>query len=119
MPQTLPTASDVIALTETDLSEAVVYGIIADASVLAADCLSGVLDPAYTSVIKWLAAHMVASAGDSSGAMTSDRLGDAQQSFSRAVTGAGLMGTAYGQQAIALAPCLSGLGMRQAKTWVL
>jgi hypothetical protein len=117
--QTLPLANDVIAITGTPFPEPVVTSIIQNAALIGGDCLQSVVGPLYTAAVKWLAAHMVASAGETSGSLTSDKLGDAAQAYARAVTGAGLMGTVYGQQAIALVPCLSGIGMRQAKSWVL
>ena len=118
MPQ-LPSANDVITLTGTELTAPVVEAIIADAALIAAQCLDGVDGDRQEAALKWLAAHLVSSAGEASGSLTSDKLGDAAQTYAKSVTGAGLMGSAYGQQAIALLPCLSGIGMRTGKFVVL
>ena len=118
MPQ-LPSAADVIAITGTSLPEVVVDAIITDAALIAAQCFEGVDGDRQEAALKWLAAHLVSSAGEANGSLTSDRLGDAAQTYAKSVTGAGLMGSAYGQQAIALLPCLSGIGMRTGKFVVL
>jgi len=118
MPQ-LPSANDVITLTGTELTAPVVEAIIADAELIAAQCLEGVDGDRQEAALKWLAAHLVSSAGNTSGSLTSDKLGDAAQTYAKSVTGAGLMGSVYGQQAIALLPCLSGIGMRTGKFVVL
>ena len=118
MPQ-LPSAADVIALTGSGMSEAFVDAIIQDAALIASACLEGVDGDRQEAALKWLAAHLISSAGETSGSLTSDRLGDAAQTYAKTVTGAGLMGSAYGQQAIALLPCLSGIGMRTGKFVVL
>lgn len=104
-----PSASDVKSLTGSKLSDPVVDAIIADAALLAADCLSGVSDALETTVLKWLAAHLVASTSES-GSLTTKKLGDGSRSYASAQLGSGLMGTSYGQQAIALLPCLSTVG---------
>lgn len=113
-----PSASDVIAITGTKLSSAVVDAIIADAELLAADCLDGVADDKQTAALKWLAAHMVAST-NGSGSVTSKKLGDASKSFAVAQLGDGIAGTTYGQQAIALVPCLGYLGRAPASLEVI
>ena len=120
MPQ-LPSAADVIALTGTDFPVPFVGAIIQDAALIASDCLRGVDGDRQEAALKWLAAHLISSAGETSGTLTSDKLGDAAQTYAKTVTvtGAGLMGSAYGQQAIALLPCLSGIGMRTGKFLVL
>ena len=115
-----PSAQTVIDLTGTDLSEPAVSSIIDDAALIAGPCLSGVSDAVAASAVKWLAAHLVASTSDmGSATLTSDKLGDASQSWSRAKTGDALMGTSYGQQAVALIPCLARVGRAQASITVL
>lgn len=113
-----PTASDVIALTGTDMPEAVVSAIIDDAALIAADCLSSVSDALETAALKWLSAHLIASTNDG-GVIQSEKLGDASDTYSRAATGDGIMGTTYGQQAVALVPCLGRLGRPTAKVTVV
>lgn len=113
----LPSASDVIALTGSSLAEAVVTALIADAALIAEDCVGGYTPERQTAIIKWLAAHLVAStsAGGES-VLTSDKLGDASQTYARATTGDSLSGTMYGQQALALDAngCLARKGRARA-----
>lgn len=99
---TLPAASDVVSLTETTLASAVVDSIIADAALVAGGCIEGYEESRQTAIIKWLAAHLVTSTDASNGTLTSDKMGDASQSFARASMGKALEGTMYGQQALAL-----------------
>ena len=115
-----PTAEVVIALTGTELSEGVVSSIIDDAALIAGPCLAGVSDALETAALKWLAAHLIASTSDmGSATLTSDKLGDASQSWSRAQMGDAMMGTSYGQQAVALVPCLARIGRARASIEVL
>lgn len=99
---TYPLASEVIALTGTSLDAGTVTGVIADAALVAEDCIKGYNEQRQTAIIKWLAAHLLASTDASGGTLTSEKLGDASQSFARATMGKALEGTMYGQQAIAL-----------------
>jgi hypothetical protein len=118
---TLPTASDVIALTSTNLAEAVVTSLIADAALLAGDCITDYSEEKQTAIIKWLAAHMVASTDSGGGTLTSEKLGDASQTFARATMGDGLRGTMYGQQALALdtSGCLAKRGKGRASVEII
>lgn len=113
-----PAASDVIALTGTSLPDAVVTTIIGNAGLIAAACLAGVSDERETAALLWLAAHLVASTNGSR-AITSWKLGDASHTYASATTGDGLSGTVYGQQAIALLPCLATLGRATASLEVI
>ena len=108
---TLPTAEQVKAIVATDLSDAVVDSIIADAFLMAERCITSLSDERQTAIVKWLAAHLIAST-DESATVSSSKLGDAQDTYMRATTGERLMGTTYGQQALALDPngCLARLG---------
>lgn len=118
---TLPSAIDVISLTETSLAEAVVTSLIDDAALVAGDCIAGYSDDRQTSIIKWLAAHMVASTDAGGGTLTSDKLGDASQTFARATMSDGLRGTIYGQQALALDTngCLTTRGKGRASVEII
>lgn len=110
----------VIALTGCELSEPVVASIIEDAALIADPCLAGVPTIRANAAIKWLAAHLVASTSDQGSAtLTSDKLGDASQSWARGQMGDGLMGTTYGQQAVALVPCLARVGRARASIEVI
>lgn len=100
---TLPSAAAVIALTGTSLTEAVVESIIADAALIAETCIANYGEARQTAIIKWLAAHLVAStATGGESTLTSEKLGDASRTYARATTGEGLKGTMYGQQALSL-----------------
>lgn len=113
-----PSATEVTNLTGTELDQTVVSALIDDAALIAADCLSGVTDDVETAALKWLSAHLVAST-EEGGVRTSESLGDASESFVRAKVGDGIMGTTYGQQAVALLPCLGRLGCPSAKVTVV
>lgn len=113
-----PQASEVIDITGTELSESVVSAIIDDAALMAEECLSFVSDDVGTAALKWLSAHLIAST-EEGGVRTSEKLGDASESFVRAKVGDGIMGTTYGQQAIALVPCLGRIGRPRAKLRVV
>ena len=115
-----PQASDVIALTGTEQSESVVSQIIDDAALIASECIAGYDEYRQRSILKWLAAHLLASTQED-GVRTSERLGDAQDQFARAKMGDSLKGTTYGQQAIALDTngCLARLGRAKARLRVV
>lgn len=104
---TLPTASEVIALTATDFSEAVVSAIIDDAALIAEGCIETYSEARQTAIIKWLACHLITStngaSGTGSGSIISDKLGDAATTYAKsALTGEGLKSSHYGQQALLL-----------------
>lgn len=113
-----PSAQDVIDLTETDLPQAVVTAIIDDAALMAEECLKSLTGDRQEAALKWLSAHLIGST-NSGGVLTSEKLGDASESYSRATVGDGISGTVYGQQAIALAPCLARLGRARASIEVI
>lgn len=113
-------AADVIAITGTELAEAVVTALIADAELVAGDCISSYSAERQDAIVKWLAAHLVASTDAGGVSVTSEKLGDASLTFARATLGEGLKGTFYGQQALALDTngCLTGKGRGQASVEV-
>ena len=113
----MPDASDVIDLVGDGYDPVFVETIIADAAIIAARCLDEVDCGAQKAALKWLAAHLIASTGDG-GVAILEKLGDAQNSYARAVLGNGIMGTTYGQQAIAILPCLGRAGRPQARITV-
>lgn len=104
-----PDAADIIALTGTTLSQALVETLIAQAALIAAPCLVGASDDLETAVLMWLTAHLVASTSTNA-TVTSRSLGDASKSYSVGQLNNGVMGTLYGQQAVALLPCLATIG---------
>lgn len=113
-----PTAQTVIDLTGTDLPESVVEVIIDDAIIIGRACLSPLDAETQEAALKWLAAHLIAST-DSGAQLSSERLGDAQQTYVRAQVKDGIAGTLYGQQAIAIAPCLARIGRAKARITVV
>lgn len=113
-----PLPADVTALTGSGFPEPVVQAFIDDAVLIAEKCISAMPEARQKSVLKWLAAHLIAST-DEGGVRTSESLGDASESFARAKMGDALKGTVYGQQAIALAPCLGRIGRATAVVTVV
>ena len=115
-----PSAADVIALTGTGLSSTVVSAIIDDAALAAEDCLTTLDAERQESALKWLAAHMISATSDlGSQAVSSSKLGDASDSYSKGTLGSGINSSFYGQQAIAIAPCLAGFGMAKSTIEVI
>lgn len=110
-----PTAAVVIALTGTAFDAATVSAIIDDAALIAENCIKNYDATRQEAILKWLAAHLIASTGGE-GVATSDRLGDASTSWARAPLGDALKGTTYGQQALLLDTngCLAKLGRARA-----
>ena len=116
----LPTPEEVKAIIPTDLSDAEVQSFIDDAALLVKRCVSRLDAETQKVIIKYTAAHLIQSAGKSTGegfgnvAVTSMKLGDASETYSRAQAGSNLAGTWYGQQAILYDPngCLTTLGQR-------
>ena len=113
-----PTAQTVIDLTGTELPEPVVVSIIDDAAIIGLECLGPLDSETQEAALKWLAAHLIAST-DSGATLKSESLGDASQTYVRAQVKDGMAGTVYGQQAIALAPCLARIGRAKARITVV
>lgn len=115
-----PIAADVIALTGTGLSDTVVSAIIDDAALAAEDCLNTLDAERQKSALKWLSAHMISATSDrKSQARSSSKLGDASDSYAKGTLGAGINSSFYGQQALAIAPCLAGFGSAQSSIEVI
>ncbi len=120
---TKPTPAEVIELTATDFSEPVVQSIIDDAALIIEGCGCSYEPPERgTSIIKWLAAHLIAStngaSGGGTGSIISQKLGDASETYAKAaLSGEGLKATHYGQQALLLdtCGCLASIGRPRAK----
>ena len=113
-----PTAQSVIDLTGTSFSSSTVQMVIDDAALLAVDCLKSADEDTQEAALRWLSAHLIASTGGEA-VIASERLGDAHTTYSRASIGDGIGGTTYGQQAIALLPCLARLGRAKARITVI
>lgn len=120
MPISKPLASDVIELTGTELSSSVVSLIIDDAALAAEKCLLTLGAERQESALKWLAAHMITATSDqSSQTISSSKLGDASDSYAKGQLGQGISGSFYGQQALAIAPCLAGFGVARSTIEVI
>lgn len=123
----LPTPADVKAIISTELTDDQIQGFINDAALLVKRCVSPLTPELQKTIIKYVAAHLIQSAGLSTGegfanvAVTAMKLGDASESYSRATAGTNLAGTWYGQQAIQFDPngCLLKLGERTVLMQVL
>ena len=113
-----PTAQSVIDLTGTSFSSSVVQMVIDDAALVAVDCLQSADADTQEAALRWLTAHLIASTGREA-VVASERLGDAQKSYYRSALGDGISGTTYGQQAIALLPCLARTGRAKARITVI
>lgn len=96
-----PDAADVIAIVGGGFTETQVEALIADAVLIAEECVSSYSDDKQKAIIKWLTAHLIVST-TKSGVVTSERLGDASVSYARASMGDALKGTTYGQQVLLL-----------------
>lgn len=117
-----PTATEVIDLTGTELTEAQVTALIDDAALMVEACINTLSADRQSAIVKWVAAHLIQATGDDSGnVLSSTKLGDASDTFARGSLGDGLSGSYYGQQAIALDPngCLARLGRAKAKIQVV
>lgn len=109
------TIADVRLIIATTASDAQVQVAINDVGLMAAKCLSKISDePTRDAVQKYLAAHLLATTIDSSGAgiTTSSSLGDASDSYASTSFGKGLRSSQYGQMAISIDPndCVSKIG---------
>jgi hypothetical protein len=120
MALTLPTVEQVRAICPApNLTDAQVQSFIDDAALMAEDCVSAQSAARQVGVIKWLAAHLISTAGVATGAASgviqSQSLGDASESYAVAATADMLKGTAFGQQAMLMDPtgCLANLGKRK------
>lgn len=112
----LPTPDQVRVIITTSLDDEAIEAMISDASAMARRCLTRLDPDVQTTVVKWLAAHLIASRTDlADSALVSSKLGDAQETYMRAQLGQNILGTPYGQQAAMLDPfgCIAGLGKRR------
>ena len=112
---TTPTATQVRAAITTSLTDSQIDAIVSDAEVLLEGCsaFASYSGAKQTAILKWVSAHLIASTNSpGSGSLTQKALGDANESYARPVLGPGMMGTTYGQQAIALdtSGCLANIG---------
>lgn len=116
MSVSLPSVAEVRAIITTSLEDDQVQYYIDDAALLVEDCVSSLDEARQKAIVKWTAAHLIASSpAGATRVVTSQKLGDASETYATGqVTGAGLGGSAYGIQAMSLDPngCLAGLGLR-------
>lgn len=121
MPLAKPDAATVLALTGLDIPVPVVESVIDDAALMADNaCMQGYPEERQRAIVKWLSAHLLTSTAGG-GMLSSEKLGDAQDSYARATLSDGLKGTTYGQQALLLDPngCLLKLGKSRASIEVV
>ena len=109
-----PEADAVLSLTGAELPASVVDTLIEDAVLMAGNCLKHYGDDRQTAIIKWLAAHLVAST-EGNAEIQSESVDGASQTFVRPEPGEGLRGTSFGRQALGLdyRGCLEGIGKRR------
>lgn len=110
--------ADVRLIFETDLEDDAVQAAITDAGLLAEKCIESLAQTRQDAIVKYLAAHLL-SVGPSSGgggALSSQKLGDASESYSVGHLGDQLRSTSYGMTAIQLDPngCLVRIGKAKA-----
>ena len=108
-----PTTSEVRLTITTELSDDAVAQFVADAVLMAEPCtvIETFSEAKQKAIIRFLAAHLIA-ISDASARLSSEKMGDASESYSTPVLGDNLKGTTYGQQAISLdsSGCLSRMG---------
>lgn len=108
-----PTTAEVRLTITTGLSDDAVAQFVADAVLMAEDCsvIPTFSEAKQKAIIRFLAAHLI-SMNDASARKTSEKIGDASESYSTPVLGDNLRGTTFGQQAIALdsSGCLAKIG---------
>lgn len=112
-----PTAEDVRLVISTGLTDAQIEAIVNDASLLAKRCIQSLDSDVQTAILRWLAAHLIASIkAKGGGVLASDSLGDASQSYFTGNFGKQLASTSYGQNALLLDPngCLARIGKARA-----
>lgn len=115
-----PTSEELKRTIDTDLDAAALDQMIDDAELMGGDCIDQYGDSRRKAIIRWLAAHLIASGGID-GALQSESLGDASESYARPQLGDALRGTTYGQQALSLDTkgCLSRVGKPKASIQVV
>jgi len=117
---TLPTTdpADVVAITGTSMATATIELIIESAELMAAGCLSGLSEETQAAALLWLSCHLVSTTPGNQ-TLTSRKLGDASKTFATGTLGGGISSSLYGQNAVALVPCLAGLGKGRASMEVI
>lgn len=109
-----PSVADVRLVVVTAASDASITAVIDDAALFAEGCpaLEGYSADRQSSIVKYIAAHMLALSGQAAGQLTAKALGDASESYAAPTMGSGLGSSSYGQMAITLDPsgCLANLG---------
>ena len=115
-----PTVQEVKRVIATALDDDAIEQMIEDAAMLGGDCVDGYNADRRKIIIRWLAAHLIASSHNE-GALQSESLGDASESYARGQLGDALRGTVYGQQALSfdVKGCLSRIGKKRASVQVI
>lgn len=109
-----PTVAAVRVVVKTALTDDQVQAIIDDAALIADGCPVVATYPIerQQAIVKWIAAHLIATQSGIAGMLTQKALGDASESYASGQTGMNLAASRYGQQAMLLDPsgCLANLG---------
>jgi hypothetical protein len=111
----LPTVEDVRAVIETEATDTQVQMAIDDAALVVEACVAALPAARQEAIIKYVAAHFLSLGSKTgSGALSSQSLGDASESYATSILGEGLAGTEFGKRALLLDPngCLARLGKR-------
>lgn len=106
-----PTPSEVRTVIKTAITDEQIQQFIDDAVLMTENCdiIATYSEAKQKAIVRWLAAHLIATQAP---AMKSQGIGDASESYESPITGEGLKGSRYGQQAILLDPsgCLAKQG---------
>lgn len=116
MAVSLPSVEEVRAVITTTATDAQVEATIEDAALIVETCVASLDEARQKAIVKYVTAHLLSVnsslASGGSGALSSQSLGDASESYATAALGDGLFSTAYGKKAILFDPngCISRLG---------
>lgn len=100
---TLPQPGDIRVIIKTALDDDALQAYIDDATLMVSPCVLSYLPDRQAAIIKWTAAHLIASSpGNGGQTLASKRLGDAAESYVNAAAGEALKATNFGRQALSL-----------------
>lgn len=114
----LPTIDELRAIVTTSLDDAALEALIGDVSLMVAACVEALEGDRQAAIIKYATADLIAGTVQNSGAgaLVSQSLGDASETYAQQSTSNQFGGTAYWRSAVLLDPngCLQKLGRRRA-----
>lgn len=119
-----PTPSEVKVTIKTLLSDEAIQQFIDDAVLMVEPCtvIATFSEAKQKAIIRYIAAHMIATSGDGTeGRMTSQKIGDASETYEAGTLGQGLKASSFGQKAIEMdtSGCLASLGKQRIQFKVL